>query len=302
MIAAQPRYVGMRSVARFRIVRYVVTKGRELFYRKKTRTTLTYYEKLIPDSYFSKVNLSSFTNDLNANGIAFGLALPKTIVTEIKNWATQELCYAFRNPLYGFHASKRNAAEAALGKPILLAQYFNTAKNCEAINQLLKDPAILWIATKYLGSPPTFVGANLWWTFPVPASDEDRSKHAHLYHKDVDDFKFFKFFFYLTDVPAEEGSHVCIVGSHTAPPRINASDFWRLRRYSDTEIHNEYQQHQITEICGPAGLGFAENTLCVHKGSTPKTKPRLLLQLQFALFDYRVMHDEIKPEQLHQVV
>jgi hypothetical protein len=57
----------------------------------------------------------------------------------------------------------------------------------------------------------------------------------------------------------------------------------------------------ILEICGAAGTGFAENTLCVHKGRTPSREPRLLLQLQYALFDYGVMHDRRAPAALKMI-
>jgi hypothetical protein len=38
-------------------------------------------------------------------------------------------------------------------------------------------------------------------------------------------------------------------------------------------------------IVGAAGTGLADNTFCVHKRLTLKRQSRLLLQLQFALFD-----------------
>jgi hypothetical protein len=65
----------------------------------------------------------------------------------------------------------------------------------------------------------------------------------------------------------------------------------RVRRYRDAEIELTYPRNRILEICGPAGTGFAENTLCIHKGQSPTSEDRLILQLQFALFDYGVMHD-----------
>ena len=72
---------------------------------------------------------------------------------------------------------------------------------------------------------------------------------------------------------------------------MRPGDQWNLRRYTDAEIDRSYAPERIVEISGPAGTGFAENTLCVHKGRTPTGQARLLLQLQYALFDYGVMHD-----------
>jgi hypothetical protein len=107
----------------------------------------------------------------------------------------------------------------------------------------------------------------------------------------VDDFRFLKFFFYLTDVEKGDGAHVCVRGSHHRLPEIRPSDRWNIRRYSDSEIEAFYPPGDIVEVSGRAGSGFAENTLCVHKGRTPVVAPRLLLQLQYALFDYGVMND-----------
>lgn len=196
----------------------------------------------------------------------------------------------------------RSAAESKLGKPILLAQYFNTTTECSTINKLACDPVLWLIASTYLGSCPTFVGANLWWNFPVEALAEDRDKHAHVFHRDVDDFKFFKFFFYLTDVAEGDGAHVCVRGSHRQPPQIRLGDRWNLRRYSDEEVRQTYIANDILTISGLAGTGFAENTLCIHKASTPTHRPRLLLQLQFALFDYGAMHDRRAPSTLQRLI
>jgi hypothetical protein len=160
---------------------------------------------------------------------------------------------------------------------------------------------LCWIAGAYLDSVRTFVGANLWWTFPVQASDEDRDRHAHRFHRDVDDFRFFKFFFYLTGVEEGDGGHVCVVLSHRHPPAFPRGDQWNIRRYSDAEVSSFYPADRIVEICGPAGTGFAENTLCVHKGRTSQREPRLLLQLQYALFDYGVMHDQRDPAVLRRI-
>jgi hypothetical protein len=82
---------------------------------------------------------------------------------------------------------------------------------------------------------------------------------------------------------------------------LRAGDRWNIRRYSDDEVARCFTPDQVAEICGPAGTGFAENTLCVHKGLTPTREPRLLLQLQYALFDYGVMHDRREASALQMV-
>jgi hypothetical protein len=297
-----PGYTLMRGVARFGSIRSMVAGVRGTAQGSRLRQALDACEARMGESVFADLKREDFTRRLREDGIAYGLKLPAKVVADIRAWAEQQPCYADREPHHGFRIAQRNEAEARLGKPILLAQYFNTSTGCATIGKLVDDPALQWVAARYLGSLPTFVGANLWWTFPVQASEADRSKHAHVYHRDVDDFRFFKFFFYLTDVPAGEGAHVCVVASHREPPQLRAGDRWNIRRYTDEEIATVYPAARVHEVCGEAGTGFAENTLCIHKGSTPRREARLLLQLQFALFDYGAMHDRRAPQALAQLI
>jgi hypothetical protein len=242
-------------------------------------------------SLFASLDREAFVRQLRAEGVALGLRLPSGVVEDLLSFAASSPCYADRNTRFGFKAENRAHAEAVMGKPILVGQYFNTEDQCLSAARLRADPALRWIAAKYLESVPKYVGTNLWWTFAVRPLDADRDRHAHMYHRDVDDFHFFKYFFYLTDVNPGDGAHVCVLGSHWKPPRIRFGDAWNIRRYSDGEIESNYPIDKIVEICGSAGTGFAENTLCIHKGLTPTKEPRLLIQVQFALFDYGAMHD-----------
>lgn len=292
----QPAYTMMRGVARFSAVRATVAGSQRLLKQRSTRRFLDQCEARLSDSPFRDVDRAGLVARLRERGVAFGLKLPDEMVREINAFALSKPCFADRLPSRGFHVADRLDAERALGKPVLLAQYFNTIE-CSAVASLCDDPVLQSIACDYLESVPAFVGANLWWTFPVEPLESDRSEHAHLFHRDVDDFRFFKFFFYLTDVAPGEGAHVVVAASHRRPPMARTSDRWNLRRYGDDEIQAQYDAADILEICGAAGTGFAENTLCVHKGRTPSTSPRLLLQLQYALFDYGVAHDR-RPSEL----
>jgi hypothetical protein len=281
----------MRSVARFSTIRRGVAGARRVAQSKALCRYLEDCESRMSTSIFSDVNPGKLASELEVNGVGLGLRLPRSIVDEIRDFAARNPCYADRDASRGFMLERREQAERNLRKPILLAQYFNTENQCAAINQLSRDPILQETAARYLRSVPKLVGVNLWWTFAVDALPEDRDRHAHLFHRDVDDFKFFKFFFYLTDVPPGEGAHVCVESSHRDPPVFRASDRWLLRRYTDSEIEQKYSAEKILELCGPAGTGFAEDTLCIHKGRTPRSLNRLTLHVQYALFDYGVTHD-----------
>jgi len=300
-LRTQPRYTLMRMLARFAVARGVVVRGRAMLHGARVDRFLADCESRMHESLFAGVDRAAFVRDLREQGIAFGLKLPRDIVDEIRAWADANPSFADRLPERGVRPGGLATAQQQLGKPILLTQYFNARSECPAVARLARDPALQWIAASYLRSAPTFVGSNLWWTYPVDALPEDRDQHAHLFHRDVDDFSFFKFFFYLTDVAEGEGAHVLVRGSHRRPPARSFADRWNLRRYSDTEVQATYDAHDVLEITGDSGTGFAENTLCIHKGRTPATSARLLLQLQYALFDYGNMHDERDPAQLSYI-
>lgn len=293
-----PRYTAARALARFPAVRTLVRDARSRLRRRETERYLA--TRALTDSGLADAPpIDQFVQNLLRDGFAPGLRLRPQTVDSIVRFAATSPMYADRNPALGFRPNDRALATTALGKPILLAQYFNTRVECAEIAELSTDPYLESVAAQFLGSRPTLVGASLWWTFPVDADEADRERHAHRFHRDVDDFAFVKFFFYLTDVGQGDGAHVCVRGSHTRPAVPGFRERLRLRRYSDDEIRSHHDQEHIVEIRGPAGTGFAENTLCLHKGLTPERSPRLLLQFEFALFDHHVMHDERPTNELH---
>jgi hypothetical protein len=288
-------------MARFSLLRTLVTKGHGFIFGLQNKKIIEYNESILEKSLFKDVDIERVVDDLKRDGVAFGIKLPKDLVTAIRSYAENAICYADRDSTAGFKLCDREVAEKKMGKKILVAQYFNTVSECPEIKKITLDPVLNIIACKYLQSKPTLVGTNLWWTFPVDASNEDRVRHAHVFHRDVDDFKFFKFFFYLTDVDAGDGAHVCVLGSQGAAPSRHAFDRWSIRRYRDQEVEEKYSSEKVKEVVGEAGDGFAEDTWCVHKGTTPVTNPRLLLQIQFALFDYGAMHDRRDKTACHKL-
>jgi hypothetical protein len=286
-----PRYALMRGVARFGVVRGSVTATKRMMNRAQTREHERSVASRLGATLFPDVDRHAFLRDMQQRGCGFGLRLPAATVAAITRYAESHPVFALREEQLGFQPAERASAEAALGKQILLAQYFNTQRDCAAIGQIAADPLLNWIALRYLGTVPIFLGCNLWWTYPVRASRDDQLKHAHFFHRDIDDFKFIKFFFYLTDVGPGDGAHWVIAGSHRRAPHIRLKDYLLTRRFEDAEISGFYPAQDILEVAGPSGTGFAEDTLCVHKAASPTRKPRLILQLQFALFDLGVGND-----------
>lgn len=298
VLKSRPRYVFMRTFARFNFVKSFVKIFFSIIFYKKLKSYRKGLNDRMGESVFSSMEQKSFLENLKKNGVSFGLKLPESIIKEILEYAQQTPSYADREVDKGFRLEEKDMAEKILNKPILVSQYFNSSKGCSSIKKLTEDPFLLLVATDYLQNIPTLLGVNLWWTFPVKASLEDRSRHAHFFHRDVDDFIFLKYFFYLTDIKDGDGAHICIPGSQINPPAANLIDHLLLRRWSDEEVVKFYGEENVMTINGPAGLGFAEDTFCTHKGSTPLATSRLILSIQYGLFDYGNQNDHASPEVL----
>ncbi|WP_345293190.1 phytanoyl-CoA dioxygenase family protein [Kangiella marina] len=240
-----------------------------------------------------KSNLKDIAKQVKQDGYSVDLKLSPAVVNEIFYFCNTQPCYALRNPRWGFYLKDLKLAEEAIGKNILLAQYFNAQDELPILDKVIRSPVIHAITQQYLGNRYKFVGCNLWWTFPTRASEEDRKKHAHYFHRDVDDFKFIKFFFYITDVDESSGPHVFVKGSHNRCKENKWKNLFRNRRYEDSEIVELYGEQSIIEMLGNSGDVIIEDTYGFHKGSTPISSPRLIFQIQFALFDYGVQNDTI---------
>src|SRR5579862_4150175 len=180
-----PGYTLMRGVARFPSVRVAARRGRSLLQAGRTSRYLEHCEGEMTKSLFPSLNRESIVAELRDEGVALGITLPTAVVDELVQFSVKNPCFADRDPRCGFPLQNRAAAEAALGKPILVAQYFNVDNLCSASARLSSDPALRWIAAKYLESVPVHVGTNLWWTFPVTPLAADKDRHAHLFHRDV---------------------------------------------------------------------------------------------------------------------
>jgi len=300
-LITKPKYTLMRGGARFSLIRKSVAGIRRTLGRNKAEQ----YERMLmskmDNTMFPDIDLNDFIENMKENGCCFGLKLPRKIVAEIERFAETNPAYAFRSEKQGFLNKDRKKAESIIDKEILLAQYFNLQKNCDAINKIVSDPVLNWIALKYLGCVPAYLGSVLWWTYPVTPSRDDQLKHAHFFHRDIDDFKFFKFFFYITDVDEGDGGHWLVPGSHEKPPHIKLKDYFITRRYEDDEIKEFYNKSNVIEVYGDKGVGFAEDTLCVHKGATPSKKPRLILHIQFGLFDLVPENDKRDKSELSSI-
>ncbi len=286
-ITRNPRWLLMRKLARFGVVR-------SLMYRFQSRTTPI--QHFSGQSVFTEASPTAIVQSVVKDGLYLGLNLPGVMLDEITTYAKQYPCYGDRKPQYGFHYTQKQEAEYWYNRQFVTASYLNTVETCPAIAQLSRDPMLLSIAADYLGTTPVLISSNLWWSFVTDTSLQARRKAAQLFHYDLDDYRFIKFFFYLTNVDALSGAHACIQGTHR---RKKFAHEWNRKRFRDAEIVDAYGIEKLVTIRGDAGFGFVEDTLCFHKGMTPTRHDRLMLQLEFATRDYQMQHDKVDPRSLY---
>jgi hypothetical protein len=236
-------------------------------------------------SAFKDINVDEANSSMEKDGYALGINLPPEVVREILDYAYSTACYADRNPGQAFYYQQKEQAEAKLGRQFRLGSYFS-AENCPAIKKLERDPALLELSAKFLGAAPIHMATELWWSFPVAGTRMEQLKAAQVFHYDMDDYRFIKFFFYLTDVDVSSGPHAIIRGTHKNKKFSHQLLGVRCASKDDKEIVDCYGAESVVTICGPAGTGFAEDTYCFHKGSVPTEKVRLLLQIEFAINEY----------------
>jgi hypothetical protein len=145
--------------------------------------------------------------------------------------------------------------------------------SCPHVFGVANAPHILEVVERYLGCKPTIGYVAAWWSLKGHAQGE----HAELFHRDVDDWRFLKLFVYLTDVDDEAGPHAFVSGSQSVAKLL------RIGRYADDQVIEVFGPDAIRYFRGPRGTAFLEDTFGLHKGSPPKYRNRLVLQVVYSL-------------------
>jgi hypothetical protein len=151
----------------------------------------------------------------------------------------------------------------------------------DIVIELMSDSFLSLIAQNYLETKPILTSISLWLDPP----SENKSYQPHIYHQDNDGIKYLKFFFYLTDVDEESCPHRFIKGTHK---ERKPKKFSMTKRYTNEELLDYYGKEKEVIFTAKAGTIIAEDTKGFHRGTTPKTKYRLLMQMEFAITDIPV--------------
>ena len=117
-------------------------------------------------------------------------------------------------------------------------------------------------------------------SFVSSATDDERRAASQTidYHFDIHSYSFGYANFYLSDVYADSGAHVMVLGSHRDKPVPWLFD---SSRRSDAEIEAHYPASRIRTITGPAGLGFLQDSSCYHKVLVPRHRNRTMLHVRY---------------------
>jgi hypothetical protein len=155
-----------------------------------------------------------------------------------------------------------------------IADYaLDTVLACPHMLELANAPDMIALATRFLGCMPTISTIGIRWSYP--GSRDEATTQG--FHRDPDDWRFFKFFIYLTDVDEECGPHLYVRGSN------RTTGTFRAARFADAAVERDYGREAIVAITGPRGTSFVADTYGIHAGPIPTAKPRLMLEVGYSV-------------------
>ena len=225
------------------------------------------------DSYGARV-----LDELKRDGVT--LLAPLASKAAIGRMAT----YFMQQPVIG--PGGRTMSLSDLPEDAAAAPYaLETVVRCPGLMALVNSPSVLEIASAYIGCKPTISSLGVRWSFP--ASTERARFHA--FHRDVDDWRFLKLFIYLTDVDADCGPHCYVRTSHRSAFGLRGRD------YRPAALEARFGADQMHKVTGPRGTTFLADTIGVHCGEAPRSRARLLLQVQYSVlpvFAFRYAPEE----------
>ncbi|MEG3858155.1 hypothetical protein [Microcoleus sp. herbarium12] len=280
-----PRLFLMRKLARFEIVRDWAT----ILLKRPTQSREISQEYA---SILGKLDVGAIAATIESDSCYQGLQLPEDVVQELVKFAGSTVGYINRDSQRPWRCTGTEQMGVDLPKNARVCSYMSNGKQSSTLKRLEKDAGILAIAAKFLGAEPVHMGSEISWSFPVPAENHVQQREAaQVFHYDLDDYRFIKFFFYLTDVDMFSGPHTYVSGTHKGKKLMHQVIGTRCADIDDEKIVEHYGDRNVINICGKAGFGFVENPLCFHRGTQPIKKARLMLQLEYTINDYGNIHE-----------
>lgn len=269
-----PRWFLVFLLARFNYVRTMsrwLTKPPDC----KQRTEFS-------ESIFADLDHARVYEALTSDGFHLNVNLPSDVADEIYAFACSAEAFANGDPSLPFRVGDPCEKKTDLPCELITGTFGDLCQRLPVTSRVQNDPKLMEIAAKYLNTEPVS-SSRLWWSFPADSTREQQLTHAQgTFHYDPDvDFNGLKFFFYITDVDATSGPHVCVRGSHKK--KRLGHQLTLFIGQPDEEIYRYYGSDNVITITGPRGFGIAEDPMCFHKGEPPTEKPRLMLEVSYRL-------------------
>ena len=274
----QPHWLLMFTFSRIQIIRSLVLR----LTKKPIKIA-----SIVENSVFSDLEPDRVVQALKNDGLYLGITIPPHVLQEILDFARTATYYGNGDLKFPFSLANRKVQEIKASRNFRIGYNFEPTSQCMAIRELAKDRKLWEIAAKYFDSQPMLACTQLWWTFVNDAPAEGRAQGFYHFHYDLEDYACVKFMFYLTDVDLSGGPHVCVKGSHRN--KKLSHQFSLLRERDDREIEEYYGSEKVLTICDRAGVGFAEDPSCFHKGILPQKSDRLILEFKFTLNNYGII-------------
>jgi hypothetical protein len=238
-------------------------------------------------------SLHDLVAELRKRGMSAGLRLAPDTLAALLQHCQEAQCFAERDARLPFLVEQRGALEQTLDRPIQVASYFNQQEEWPAFRALRDSHELRTIAAAYLGCEPVYMRSEISWSFPGPRTRRDKIATAQVFHCDINDFKTLKFFFYLTEVGPGSGPHQVIAKSPKPRSLVHQAMGQRVASLPEHALREAYEQNQMITVCGPAGLGFVSDPYYYHRGCTPTSESRLLLQIEVGCRRYNTWYFDV---------
>lgn len=159
------------------------------------------------------------------------------------------------------------------------------------VKSVLKSEKLYKLVSLYLGAPAYLHSCQAWWQYPM--GHEQPASNAQQWHRDRDDFRELKLFFYATDVDRSSGPHGYIPKSHSSSNLNHLFDCPdQYVKIIQGEKHSFLTDKDLQTLglkvkpkiwLGKAGTCFLEDTSGFHRAYVPTSEPRLIFSLTWTL-------------------
>lgn len=165
-------------------------------------------------TYFEELNVDNVVEMLRKDALYLGINLPKAILEELLEFSKGTIYLGNGNPQFCFSLAEKEKQELKYEKKFITGYNFNSSAMSPVIKKLENDYKLWEIAAKYLERSPVLIGSQIWWTFANEEVVDERMQGMFRFHYDLEDYRFIKFMFYLTDVDLFSSPHIYVKGSH----------------------------------------------------------------------------------------